>query len=168
MEYVTAYDIIRDSRLDLLPSLIGLAVLVAGLAWRIVTPHRSRLPLIVMAIGGVAFLAMLGLPWWDRHRMKISLANGDARMVEGPIRDWGTRRIPRAGGTAHYLHQEHFTVGGMRFSYYWEVEQPGFHNAVTPRVDITEGMPARIWYLQGDGIGNPPRIVRFDIGPVPR
>src|SRR3546814_14140689 len=68
-----------------------------------------------IAIGVFTILAAGAVPWWDQRRVTQAVANGEAKQVEGPIRDWRVTRGHRkrqSTGVYLYNHYEHFSVGG--------------------------------------------------------
>lgn len=172
MTYTTVYDIANDS-VGLWFPLFGLGMIVAGsvMKWGFGRSGWSSYPL--MAIGVFTILAAGAVPWWDYRRVTQAVAKGEAKRVEGPIRDWrilrGRGRRQSTGGYL-YSHYERFSVGDVDFDVYWNALEAGFANRGSTEekraVQLANGMPARIWYLPIDGSDKPPRIVRIDLGAV--
>lgn len=172
MTYTTVYDIANDS-VGLQFPLIGLGLILVGVVmkWGFGKAGRFSYPLI--AVGIFTVLAAGALPWWDYRRVTQAVANGEAKQVEGPIRDWRvTRGRGRRQGTGvySYNHYEHFSVGAVDFAIEWGALEAGFANRGSteenPTVRLSNGMPARIWYLPIDGPDKPPRITRIDLGAI--
>src|SRR3546814_5386862 len=84
-----------------------------------------------IAIGVFTILAAGAVPWWDQRRVTQAVANGEAKQVEGPIRDWRVTRGHRkrqSTGVYLYNHYEHFSVGGIDFDIDWDALEAGFAN----------------------------------------
>lgn len=104
MSYRTLYDITNDPPFDIAALYISGGFIFAGIIWRQVQrikdkkridpPSRKGIttPKILIVFGSLVALIGVGLMGWDIWRLKKAIANGEARIVEGPIQSWSTER----------------------------------------------------------------------------
>lgn len=103
-------------------------------------------------------------PCWERQRLAAALQSGRFQVAEGVVRGYWVRRADKdlAGGES--VVWENFTVDGVLFGYYRDHAQPGFRNAQTPPLQLRDGLPLRIAYLEDSGkTGSQPRILRLEV-----
>lgn len=121
-------------------------------------------------IGGFVVLCMVLVemsPWWEHRRLLQALQSGQVKTTQGELSGYWNREAVLAdsqGKPAQKLVWENFTVGGVLFGYYRDHAQPGFRNADTPPVELVEGLPLRISYLEDTpGDVSQRRILRLEI-----
>ena len=175
MSYRTLYDITNDPPFDMAAAYIAGAFILTGIIWRqlqrikdnkrIDPPQRKGIttPKILIVFGSLIAVIGIGLMGWDTWRLKKAFANGEARVVEGPIQSWSTERQRTARRDKYeYTTYENFYIGdSIWFGYRWEVGQAGWHNSA--RIPLRNGMLARAAYLYADGDDDPPRIVKLEV-----
>ena len=170
MTYVPVYDVANDG-VGLYFPLLGLGLILVGAVMKWVFGKAGLHCYPLMAIGVFTILAAGALPWWDYRRVTQAVANGEAKRVDGPIRDWRIARVRgmRTGVTSNfsYTYYELFSVGAVDFDIEWGSLEAGFTNRGStkgnPAIHLADGMAARIRYLPIDGPGKPPRIVRLEL-----
>lgn len=149
-------------------------LLVAVLLFvRAVRQERSRrgaylVLILTVVFGGVT----IGLPFWDRQRLIRHLTDGTARSAEGRVTAHEARevRVPRSGEKSKSTIRtwEAFEVGGVRFGFYRQVDQAGFHNSAEQRQELNDGMLVRVRYVEDKpGEAAERRILVIETAPSP-
>lgn len=177
MSYRSVYDLAEQPPFDSEVAYIAGAFVALGIGIRLVqrTKDRKRVdppeptgittPKVLITFGVLVAVIGIGLMSWDRWRLLNDISNGDALVVEGPIRNWGTDRVRTARRDKYeYNTYERFHVGdSIWFGFYRELGMAGFHNGKSELVELRNGMQVRATYLFADGTDDPPRIVKLEV-----
>ena len=127
--------------------------------------YRRRLWLawlgVAMLLAAAYFSAS---PCWERQRLLEALQSGRVKVAEGMLCGYWRRRADKDLAGAESVMWENFTVDGVLFGYYRDHALPGFRNVEMPPLDLSDGLPLRISYLE-DSLGNVDqrRILRLEI-----
>lgn len=163
MEYETVFDVTQGGFRQWSFSAFGLIFIVVGLAAPTLIRHgviRKPSPWMEkwfprLFLGFALFWTLTSfISTYSDYRGAIdAMHTNRAKVVEGIV----TKFKPMAY-TGHGM--ESFVVHGVRFQYSDYVITAGFNNTSSHGGPVREGLPVRIWYLDGE-------ILRLDIAKRP-
>ena len=144
------YELVYDIAASTAPASslwLGVGVMTVVVVWGGWLKRWRRVPLHagVKFLGAIAAL-LLALSLGYRVEQLVLASRTDAQTVEGPVTDYWTQRVRRAGsGRPSYSEWEGFRVGGVPFAYARNVEQNYFHNAGS--FDLRRRVRLRVRYV---------------------
>jgi hypothetical protein len=177
MSYHTVYDLTTEPSIQMEMVWLSGGFILLGVIWRLIQRAKDRVridppsrkglttPTVLVIFGLLIALIGVGLMGWDHWRLVNAIRNGEARLVEGPIRSYSTERVRTANTRKQeYRTYERFYIAdSIWFGYYWDAAMAGFYNQVEPRVAFKDDMRVRAAYLYADGSDDPPRIVKLEL-----
>lgn len=176
MNWRTVYDISTAGDYEYIGFvLFGLGVLVLATGFWLWARRRGErsptsrvLALAAVLIAGLGY----GINTWDQHRLAGELAAGKVQTVEGPVSAHVKWRQDitnvRSDTQRRYRNWERVVVGGVTFIWEPGAMQPGFTNALSPPLDLQDGVWLRLTWVE-DVPDEPSqrRIVKLDLGDAP-
>ena len=84
--------------------------------------------------------------------------------MEGPVESVWEQYVLRSAKKNEHTHWQGFRIGGIEFSYVRNTDTNYFNNAGDHRIDLVDGLPLRVHYLQSSKKGRVKRyIVRVEL-----
>jgi len=171
MKWRVLYDIAGNGRTDFTPFLyVAGAMLMLALLFQL-RAHRRRqtsgsakvIAIFATLIGGLGY----GINTWDQQRLIGRLSGGDYLIAEGLIANhqlWEQELARGKDSRRRYQRWEIVYVAGIAFIWSPGAQEPAFTNAQQPPIDIRDGMPVRISYVEDvAGEAHQRRILRWEV-----